>query len=69
LSEIKGFARKWTIISVASEYGRYGYRQITALLREAGWHVGNDRVQRIWGRDGAPRLPAVVTSPDNLFLG
>ena len=32
--------------------GRYGYRRITALLQEAGWHVGKDRVQRIWRREG-----------------
>lgn len=41
-----------TIIALASEYGRYGYRRITALLREAGWRVGKDRVERIWRREG-----------------
>lgn len=41
-----------TIIQLASEYGRYGYRRITAKLQEAGWHVGKDRVQRIWRREG-----------------
>jgi len=41
-----------TIITLASEYGRYGYRRITALLRRAGWQVGKDRVQRIWRREG-----------------
>ena len=40
------------IVSLASEYGRYGYRRITALLRSAGWRVGKDRVQRIWRREG-----------------
>ena len=40
------------ILQLASEYGRYGYRRITALLREAGWEVGKDRVQRIWRREG-----------------
>jgi putative transposase len=40
------------IITLASEYGRYGYRRVTALLQEAGWHVGKDRVQRIWRREG-----------------
>jgi transposase InsO family protein len=40
------------IIQLASEYGRYGYRRITALLQEAGWSVGKDRVQRIWRREG-----------------
>jgi transposase InsO family protein len=40
------------IIALASEYGRFGYRRITALLREAGWRVGKDRVQCIWRREG-----------------
>ena len=40
------------IIALASEYGRYGYRRITALLRTAGWQVGKDRVERIWRREG-----------------
>ena len=40
------------ILSLAAQYGRYGYRRITALLQEAGWPVGVDRVQRIWRREG-----------------
>jgi len=37
---------------LASPYGRYGYRRITALLKRAGWQVGKDRVERIWRREG-----------------
>jgi len=40
------------VVTLASEYGRYGYRRITALLRSGGWQVGKDRVQRIWRREG-----------------
>ena len=40
------------IIALASEYGRYGYRRITAPPQAAGWSVGKDRVQRIWRREG-----------------
>ena len=40
------------IVQLPSEYGRYGYRRIAALLRGAGWDVGKDRVQRIWRREG-----------------
>ena len=40
------------IISLASRYGRYGYRRVRSLLTEAGWQVGCDRVQRIWRREG-----------------
>ena len=35
------------IVALASQYGRYGYRRITALLVRAGWKVGKDRVERI----------------------
>jgi putative transposase len=35
------------IITLASQYGRYGYRRITALLKRAGWQVGKDWVERI----------------------
>ena len=40
------------IIQLASQYGRYGYRRITALLQRAGWQVGKDGVERIWRREG-----------------
>jgi putative transposase len=39
------------IVALASQYGRYGYRRITALLNEAGWKVDKDRVQCIWRRE------------------
>ena len=35
------------ILELASQYGRYGYRRITALLQRAGWNACRDRVQRI----------------------
>ena len=41
-----------SIIALASQYGRYGYRRITALLQRAGVKVGKDRVERIWRREG-----------------
>jgi len=40
------------IVVLAAQYGRYGYRRITALLQGAGWEVGKDRVERIWRREG-----------------
>ena len=39
-------------MELASQYGRYGYRRITALLKRDGWQVGKDRVERIWRREG-----------------
>jgi hypothetical protein len=31
------------IIELAKQYGRYGYRRITALLRAGGWTVNHKR--------------------------
>ena len=36
----------WSIPYLASEYGRYGCRRVTALLNGGGMVVGKDRVQR-----------------------
>ena len=40
------------IIKLAKKYKRYGYRMITAKLRQAGWIVNHKRVQRIWRKEG-----------------
>ncbi len=36
-----------TVIDLARQFGRYGYRRITALLRAEGWHTNHKRVERI----------------------
>jgi len=36
------------MVALASEYGRYGYRRITAMLRGEGWQVDHKRVERMW---------------------
>jgi transposase InsO family protein len=41
------------IIALATRYGRYGYRRITALLNnEYKWRVNHKRVERIWRKEG-----------------
>ena len=40
------------IVALASQYGRYGYRRVTALLRREGWLVNHKRVERIWRQEG-----------------
>ena len=35
------------VIALATQYGRYGYRRIAALLRNVGWEVGKDRSGRV----------------------
>ena len=56
------------IVSLASKYGRYGYRRITVLLRSAGWQVGKDRVQRIWRREGL-KVPAEAETQGTTVAG
>jgi len=40
------------IVKLALQYGRYGYRRVTALLRRDGWRVNHKRVERIWRQEG-----------------
>ena len=40
------------IVELATQYGRYGYRRITALLRGEGWRVNHKRVERLWRQEG-----------------
>jgi hypothetical protein len=40
--------RHTDIIELARQYGRYGYRKIAALLRQAGWSVSDGRMERVW---------------------
>jgi putative transposase len=40
------------IVELATEYGRYGYKTITDILRLEGWDVGRDRVHAIWREEG-----------------
>ena len=40
------------IVALATRYGRYGYRRITALLHAEGWCCNHKRVERIWRAEG-----------------
>jgi transposase InsO family protein len=40
------------MIELACDFGRYGYRRITALLRQEGWFVNHKRVERLWRQEG-----------------
>ena len=40
------------VIELATQYGRYGYRRITALLRQEEWQVNHKKVERIWRQEG-----------------
>ena len=55
------------IIALALQYGRYGYRRITALLRNAGWKVNRKRVERIWRQEGL-KVPQKQPKRGRLWL-
>ena len=55
------------LIALASQYSRYGYRRITALLRRDGWYVNHKRVARIWRREGL-RVPKKQPKRGRLWL-
>src|SRR4029450_9754446 len=55
------------LIERARQYGRYGYRKIAALLREAGWRVNDKRVERIWRREGL-KVPSKQPKRGRLWL-
>jgi len=40
------------MVELAEDYGRYGYRRVTAMLREEGFRVNHKRVERLWRREG-----------------
>jgi transposase InsO family protein len=40
------------MVALAAEYGRYGYRRVTALLRAEGFAANHKRVERLWRREG-----------------
>jgi putative transposase len=40
------------IVELATKYGRYGYRRITALLKQERWKVNHKRIERIWRKEG-----------------
>jgi putative transposase len=57
------------IVVLATKYGRYGYRRITALLNnnEHGWKVNHKRVERIWRKEGL-KVPKKQPKRGRLWL-
>jgi len=57
------------IISLATKYGRYGYRRITAMLNNSdkGWQVNHKRVERIWRQEGL-KVPKKQPKRGRLWL-
>jgi len=55
------------MIELARQFGRYGYRRIAALLREAGWSVSDGRIERLWRREGL-KVPQKQPKKRRLWL-
>jgi len=55
------------VTELARQYGRYGYRKIAALLRNAGWLVSDTRVERVWRREGL-KVPQKQPKRGRLWL-
>ena len=55
------------MIELARQYGRYGYRRITKMLRTAGWSVNKKRVERLWRREGL-KVPTKQPKRGRLWL-
>ena len=56
------------ITELATKYGRYGYRRITAILNnEKGWQVNHKRVERIWRQEGL-KVPQKQPKRGRLWL-
>lgn len=55
------------IVQLATQYGRYGYRRITAMLWQEGWQVNHKRVERIWRREGL-KVPQKQPKRKRLWL-
>ncbi len=56
------------MVKLASEYGRYGYRRLTAMLRREGWRVNHKRIERLWRREGR-KVPSRQPKRKRLWLG
>lgn len=55
------------MVELATQYGRYGYRRITAMLRTEGWRVNHKRVERLWRREGL-KVPSKQPKRGRLWL-
>lgn len=55
------------ITTLTLQYGRYGYRRITAMLHQADWIVNVKRVERIWRREGL-KVPHKQPKRSRLWL-
>ena len=55
------------MVELATQYGRYGYRRVTAILHGEGWKVNPKRVERLWRQEGL-KVPSRQPKRRRLWL-
>ena len=55
------------MVELATQYGRYGYRRIPAMLHGEGWEVNHKRVERLWRQEGL-KVPSRQPKRRRLWL-
>jgi putative transposase len=55
------------MVELATQYGRYGYRRITEILRDKGWRVNHKRIERLWRQEGL-KVPQMQPKRRRLWL-
>jgi transposase InsO family protein len=55
------------MVALATQYGRYGYRRVTALLRAEGFRANHKRVERLWRLEGL-KVPQKQPKRKRLWL-
>jgi len=55
------------IIELACEYGRYGYRQVTGMMRNEGRMINHKRTERVWRQEGL-KVPSKQPKRGRLWL-
>jgi putative transposase len=55
------------MVDLATQYGRYGYRRITAMLRAEGWRINHKRIERLWRRESL-KVPSKQPKRGRLWL-
>ena len=55
------------MVELATQYGRYGYRRVGALLRAEGFRANHKRVERLWRLEGL-KVPQKQPKRKRLWL-
>ena len=55
------------MVELTTQYGRYGYRRVTAILHGEGWKVNPKRVERLWRQEGL-KVPSRQPKRRRLWL-